>query len=176
MMSKLSQLILPVKNATTGEIENIQFDLPTCYIPIGVCTSAGSTQHKTVTIDGDFELVKGVRIAVKFSKSNTFIESSSNRITLNVNNTGNIQVYYGSGTARTWADTAAFGTANCYNYYIYDGTYWVYDGHNKDDNTTYSNATTSKAGLLSTADKTKLDSLTAVPSGEYHLTFGKATT
>lgn len=42
-------------------------------------------------------------------------------------------------------------------------------------NTTYSAATQSAQGLMSAADKQKLDSLTKVPSGRYHLTFGKST-
>ncbi len=174
-MSKLSQLILPVKDPTTGEIEYIQFDLPTCYIPIGVCTSAASTQNKTVTIDGDFELVKGVRIAVKFSNTNTYKAAADNKITLNVNNTGAKYIYYNNTASPTGTNTKAYGYANRYNYYIYDGTYWVWDGCGSDDNTTYSDATTSAHGLLSVSDKKKLDSLTAVPSGEYHLTFGKST-
>ena len=42
-------------------------------------------------------------------------------------------------------------------------------------NTTYSAATQSAQGLMSAADKKKLDTLSSVPSGQYHLTFGKST-
>lgn len=43
----------------------------------------------------------------------------------------------------------------------------------KDANTTYSDATQSTHGLLSANDKQKLDTLSPVPNGQYHLTFGK---
>ena len=49
-------------------------------------------------------------------------------------------------------------------------------GWRNDANTTYSDATQSSHGLMSVADKQKLDTLSSVPTGEYHLTFGKATT
>jgi hypothetical protein len=41
---------------------------------------------------------------------------------------------------------------------------------------TSSVATQSANGLLSSTDKKKLDTLSSVPSGQYHLTFGKSTT
>lgn len=42
-----------------------------------------------------------------------------------------------------------------------------------DANTTYSDATQSTHGLMSVNDKRKLDTLSSVPDGQYHLTFGK---
>lgn len=134
-MSNLSQFALPVKDPSTGEISNQTFNLPNGGTWVGTCASAANEQHKVVTVDEGFVLEKGVRIAVKFSKSNTFVESSSARITFNVNNTGAKQVYYGSGTKINWVNSDVFGAANQYGYYIYDGTYWVWDGHNKDNNT-----------------------------------------
>lgn len=134
-MSNLSQFALPVKDPSTGEISNQTFNLPNGGTWVGTCASAANEQHKVVTVDEGFVLEKGVRIAVKFSKSNTFVESSSARITFNVNNTGAKQVYYGSGTQINWVNSDVFGAANQYGYYIYDGTYWVWDGHNKDNNT-----------------------------------------
>ena len=41
--------------------------------------------------------------------------------------------------------------------FVYTGGYWVVQG--ADDNTTYSNATTSDAGLMSATDKGKVDKL-----------------
>lgn len=160
-MSNLSQFTLPVKDPSTGKISNQTFNLPNGGTWVGTCASAANEQHKAVTVDEGFVLKKGVRIAVKFSVSNTFAESSANRVTLNVNNTGAKQIYYGSGSARTWADSEAFGTANQYGYYIYDGTYWVWDGHNKDNNTTYSNMSVSelKTGTATTQRTVRADYL-----------------
>lgn len=107
---------------------------------VGTCDSEGNVQYKVVTVDSNFQLVKGARIAVKFSKSNTFNATSSAHVTLNVNNTRNVPIYFNQGFP-TGTNTKAFGCANRYNYYIYDGTYWIWDGCGIDDNTTYSSIT-----------------------------------
>lgn len=39
----------------------------------------------------------------------------------------------------------------------------------------YQDATQSTHGLISSSDKKKLDTLSSVPAGQYHLTFGKST-
>lgn len=39
----------------------------------------------------------------------------------------------------------------------------------------YQDATQSTHGLMSSSDKNKLDTLSSVPAGQYHLTFGKST-
>ena len=49
-------------------------------------------------------------------------------------------------------------------------------GWRNDENTQYSDATSSTHGLLSVSDKQKLDTLSSVPNGQYHLTFGKTST
>lgn len=46
-------------------------------------------------------------------------------------------------------------------------------GWRNDANTTYSDATPSTHGLMSVSDKKKLDTLSSVPTGQYHLTFGE---
>lgn len=40
----------------------------------------------------------------------------------------------------------------------------------------YQDATQSAHGLMSSTDKQKLDTLSSVPAGQYHLTFGKTST
>ena len=108
---------------------------------IGTCTTAANEQHKVATVDNAFTLLAGVRIGIKFSYNNTFSSQTSTPITLNVNNTGDKNIYYNnnhSGAGNTGTNTKAYGVANRYNYYVYDGTYWVWDGCGTDDNSTYS--------------------------------------
>ena len=126
-MSNLSQLTLPVKNTSTGEINDQTFNLPIGDTWVGTCESAASEQHKVVTVDNGFVLKKGVSIAVKFSNSNTFSATSSEHITLNVNGTGAKEIYYSTSNANTGTNTAVYGNKNRYLYYTYDGTYWVWN-------------------------------------------------
>lgn len=158
-MSNLSQFALPVKDPSTGEISNQTFNLPNGGTWVGTCASAANEQHKVVTVDEGFVLEKGVRIAVKFSKSNTFVETSSKRITLNVNNTGNKQIYYGNGSARTWGDAFAYGAKDYNLFFVYDGTYWLWDSHGMD--TAYSNMSVSelKTGTDTNARTVRADYL-----------------
>lgn len=106
---------------------------------VGTCTTAADQQNKVATVDSDFRLKKGVRIAIKFSNTNTFSSSTNNPVTLNVNGTGAKNIYYGtthSGAGNTGAYTRIYGVANRYIYYVYDGNYWVWDGCTVDDNST----------------------------------------
>lgn len=105
---------------------------------VGVCESAKNEQNKEATVDNGFKLEKGVRVAIKYSQSNTFNATASNPITLNVNNTGAKNIYYNNSATPTGANTTAFGYANRYVYYIYDGNYWVFDGTSYDNGTNYS--------------------------------------
>ena len=109
-------------------------------IRIGTCDTAAGTKDKVVTC-ANFTLYIGAIIAVKFTYSNTFSADTTNGyITLNVNNTGAKNIYYGNTATPTGTNTIAFGSANYYNFYIYDGTYWVWINRSTDANTTYSNA------------------------------------
>ena len=108
---------------------------------IGTCTTAAGEQHKIATVDDDFSLKKGVRVAIKFTNTNTFSSQTSTPITLNVNSTGDKNIYYGTNsgaTGNTGTATYIYGEAGRYHYYIYDGTNWVFDGRSQDNNTTYS--------------------------------------
>lgn len=108
-----------------------------CYV--GTCTTAADQQKKIAYVDGYFVLRKGVRVAIKFTNTNTFSSQTSTPITLNVNNTGDKNIYAASthsGAGNTGTNTTAYGQANYYVYYVYDGTYWVWDGRSWDNNST----------------------------------------
>ena len=97
---------------------------------VGTCTTNADQQIKVVTVDSDFALIKGVRIAVKFTNTNTFSSSTSSPIQLNVNSTGAKNIWYNtthSGAGNTGTYTSIYGVANRYITYYYDGTYWVWD-------------------------------------------------
>lgn len=163
---------------------------PTIYkkgVYYGTCTSQAANQTKAVTIAAaqGFTLEAGATIYVKFDANNTYSATAAVPVKLNVNNTGAKNVYYGGSSAPTGANTTAFGRANYINQYIYDGTYWVWQGSSTDNNTTYSamsvselttgTATTArsvradylKSGINSLID-TKMDTLaTVAKSGNY---------
>ncbi|MDE7281030.1 MAG: hypothetical protein K2N36_04760 [Ruminiclostridium sp.] len=116
----------------------------------GTCSTAAATAAKAVALTG-FTLVTGAAVIVKFTVTNTAASP-----TLNVNSTGAKAIRY-----KNAAITAGYLVANKTYLFAYDGTYWQLVG-DVDTNTTYSAATTSAAGLMSAADKTKLDNSTIV--------------
>ena len=119
---------------------------------IAACDTPAA-QEKTVNTGSDFALETGVQIAVKFNANNTYSATEAAPVKLNVNGTGAYPVYYANTGARTGTDTTAFGRANYYNYYVFDGTYWVWRGSSVDNNTTYTNmsAAEAKTGTATTA-------------------------
>ena len=119
---------LSIKNES-GDVVTFE----TKQLHYGTCDTAGATNKKIVTVDGPFVLRKGVMIAVKFTNSNT---SASTNVTLNVNNTGDNGIYYGS-SVYTSTGASVCGAANRVNTYVFDGTYWVWVSHGVDDNSTY---------------------------------------
>ncbi len=110
---------------------------------VGTCTSAANSQTKAVTVSNDqnFELKTGVQIAVKFSASNTYSATASAPCKLNVNSTGAHNIWWTNTGTPTGTNTTAFGIANYYHYYTFDGTYWVWTGYSNHSNTTYSGMT-----------------------------------
>lgn len=121
--------------ATIVEVENLQKG--NCYV--GTCTTAANERTKVVTVDDNFVLRKGVRVAVKFTNSNTYENVTANPITLNVNGTGAKNIWAWSthsGAGNTGTQQSYYGYANRYIYYVYDGTYWVWDGASGDNNST----------------------------------------
>ena len=123
-----------------------------------VCSTAAGTQTKTCDCAG-FALVTGAEITVKFSATNT-----QNGPTLNVNGTGAKAIYY-----RGAAIPAAYLAANRTYTFRYNGSQYEFVG-DIDTNTTYSAATRSAAGLMSAADKKKLDGISAGANAYSHPT------
>lgn len=99
--------------------------------PYGVCSSSATYTTKTVTV-GNFSLVEGVRVIVKFTNAN-----SASSPKLNVNETGAIPIMR-YGTTAAGSNTATNGwEAGAVLAFTYDGTNWVQDYWY---NTTYTNA------------------------------------
>ena len=128
----------------------------------GVCSTAAGTAAKTVSIPG-LIVQPGVTIHVKFTNTN-----SASNPTLAVNSTpAKSIVLYGTTAIGTTAETTGWN-AGAVVALTYDGTYWIRDqGYNT--NTTYSNATTSSAGLMSAADKTAVNALKNLSTLEYEV-------
>jgi hypothetical protein len=105
----------------------------------GTCTGEEANQIKAVTVSNEqnFKLKAGSILAVKFDANNTYSATTENPVKLNVNNTGAKQIYGGNTATPTGTNTTYFGRQNYYNYYVYDGTYWVWAGSSADNNTTY---------------------------------------
>ena len=131
-------------------IDGVSFNGTAAITHFGSCSTAASTAAKTVTCTG-FSLITGAEITVKFTVTNTAANP-----TLNVNNTGAKPIYY-----RGAAISAGYLAQNRTYRFSYDGTSYNLVGDiNTDTNTTYPAATTSVPGLMSAADKSKLDGIT----------------
>lgn len=114
------------------------------------CSTVAATAAKTADLSG-FKLGTGAWVAVKFTVTNTAANP-----TLNINGTGAKAIRY-----RNAAVSAGVLAANHIYLMVYDGTYWQIVG-DLDTNATYSAATQSTSGLMSAADKKKLDNSTIV--------------
>lgn len=129
----------------------------------GTCTTAADAQAKEATIASsqNFTLKIGAVVCIKFTNSNTFTATDSAVPTLNVNSTGAKTIYYAGSAANTGTNTTAYGRANYINQYIYDGTYWVWQGSSADNNTTYSAMSTSEltTGTATTSRVVRADYL-----------------
>lgn len=137
------------QKATTEAINGLQSDIDVKSEDFyGECNISPSTVAKTVTtLNGGFVLKKGAKISVKFLQGHT-----ASTMTLNVDGTGAKNVYRNGSSPKS-------DMVKAYNVYdfVYDGTYWRIVG--VDTDTTYSLATTSSQGLMSSADKIKVDSI-----------------
>lgn len=141
-----------------------------CYV--GTCATAGGTKDKVAYVDGYFVLRKGVRVAIKFSNSNTYSSATANPITLNVNGTGAKNIWYWqnhSGAGNTGTNTTIYGYANRYINYYYDGTYWVWDGMSGEAN---DNQRKSFYGTCSTAGDQQVKVVTLADTSGWELRAG----
>lgn len=91
---------------------------------IGTCDTAAGTAAKAVTVSSDqnFVLEKGTTINVKFANTNT-----ATNVTISVNNGTAYPIWYKSGV-QTSATSGITGSANQNIFYVFDGTYWVWQG------------------------------------------------
>ena len=109
----------------------------------GTCDTAGNVKDKVATLVNatNWVLEVGTIVGVRFTYTNTYTPSSGNNVTLNVNNTGAKNIRYSDGIVTSSTIDAknptAFGEAGQTIYYMYDGTYWVWVSHSKDNDTLY---------------------------------------
>lgn len=115
------------------------------------CSNARTDINKVVTLE-DFELKTGAHIFVKFTDTGTTDPDSGN-FTLNVNNTGDIPIYYsGPNYAEVPYTSAYFFSNNRCEEFLYDGERWLWVnyGYNSDTKNTAgaSNKTDTKMFLV----------------------------
>ena len=120
----------------------------------GTCSTAAATAAKTVSVtSGTFSLEAGARITVKFANANT-----AGTPTLNVNSKGAKNIFHKGAQITTGSNKSLLAGAVDF---IYDGTQWHLIGNYIDTNITYSVATTSANGLMSSGDKTIVNKLSS---------------
>ena len=124
----------------------------------GTCTTAEATKEKTAGLNS-YSLSTGGSVSIKFTYN---VPASS---TLNINGKGAKNIFY-----RGAAITAGIIKAGDIATFVYDGTQYQLISRDRDDNTTYNNATTSTAGLMSATDKSKLDGIATNANNYTHPT------
>ena len=124
-MAQLKNLIVTGDSRIIGNSYN-----NTPKIAYGTCATAAATKDKVVVVeDPTWNLQVGNIIGVKFTYTNSYSSATANPITLNVNESGAKNIWYNtthSGAGNTGTNTNIYGIANKINYYMYDGTYWVW--------------------------------------------------
>lgn len=142
---KIAHSYIPYRNNKTG---------------YAICTTGRATVAKVAEL-ADFVLTVGTTVAVKFTDTDGTANPTSGNLTLNINGTGAKTIAYfrhGAKAALTYAQGNLFYN-NLVHIFTYDGTYWLCMDWNEDNNTTYSDATTSDHGLMSVEDKIKVDAM-----------------
>ena len=109
----------------------------------GVCSTAASTQAKTVTIDGITSLSTGLEIRVKMTNAQTY----NGTPTLNVNSLGAKNIMQHGSVAAVRYQWQAGEVVSL----TYDGTYWVLE-NNSLATTTYFGLTRLSSATNSTAE------------------------
>jgi hypothetical protein len=131
-------------------IDGVNFDGSSAITHFGTCSTAAGTAAKVVALAG-FSLVAGAEITITFTVTNTAANP-----TLNVNGSGAKPIYY-----RNAVISAGYLAANRTYKFVYDGTQYELIG-DINVNTTYSVATESANGLMSSTDKTNLNNLVSL--------------
>lgn len=130
--------------------------------PYATCATGRATADKVAAL-ANFTLSVGATIVVMFTDTAGTANPTSGNLRLNVNNTGARPIAYcrwGNRYFMTYTNGSSFYN-NAVHIFTYDGTYWICMDWNADNNTTYSVATTSANGLMSSSDKSKLDGIAA---------------
>ena len=150
-------------SSTDNNTEYSNATLGQCY---GTCTTPTNTSTKSV-VAADYSLTVGGFIAVKFTNA---VGADAS---MNINNKGTRPIYY-KATAITDGVILSGDTA----YFLFDGTNYNLLGTDRGASV----ATTTMAGLMSAADKTKLNgieeghpsynSTTGTPSADQSPSFG----
>ena len=130
------------KWANARNINGLSIDGQNNRVNYAVCSTAAATVAKVCDCAG-FALITGSEITVKFSVTNTATDP-----TLNVNSTGAKPIYYKGS-----AITPGLLAENRSYTFRYNGTQYELIGE------ALLNASGSAAGLMSAADKTKLDGI-----------------
>ena len=141
--------------AVSRSIDGIKFDGSIDIAHYGTCGTAAGTAAKVVDCNG-FTLTTGAWIAVRFTVTNT---AATNSLTLNVGGTGAKGIKYRNADLPLPSDLAANRTY----LFVYDGIYYQWVGDRDTDtnvDTTYDPVQPNgSAGLMSGADKAKLDNI-----------------
>lgn len=144
------RVLSATKLTTARSIDGVSFDGSSAIYHYAVCSTAGSTATKVVT-KNDFSLAMGASITIRFSNTNTTSEP-----TLNINNTGAKPIFFGNRQAEPY-DLVA-GEEYKFTYNAQYSRYQV-EGAVR-------NATSTIQGLMSAADKAKLDGY-IMPTGSF---------
>ena len=148
---------------TKRTIDGVSFDGSANITHFGTCSTAAATAAKVVSVP-NFVLATGAEVTVRFTVTNTAASP-----TLNVNNTEAKAIVY-----RNAAISAGYLAANRVYKFVYDGTNYELIG-DIDTNTTYSAASTSKAGIVQLNDTTSSTSTTqAATAHAVKLAYDKA--
>ena len=137
--------------ASDVSLEGIDFNGANNVSHYCVCSTAAATAAKVSNDITGFNLMVGARVTVKFTTTNTAANP-----TLNIDGSGAKAIYY-----RGAAIPAGYLAANRTYEFVYNGTVYELVG-DIDTNMTYSAATTSSAGLMSAADKVKVDAMPTI--------------
>ena len=139
------------KLTSAAAIDGVNFDGSAAIVHYGTCSTTASTATKEVSCTG-FTLTTGSWIAIKFSVTNSAAVAN---LKLSVNGTTAKSIKYRGGNL----PSAGTLTAGRIYLFVYDGTNYELIG-DLDTNTTYSDATATVHGLMSAADKARLDNMT----------------
>lgn len=139
--------------ATINQIKvgDTVYDIAASGYGYGVCSTAAEDTAKTVTIN-DYNLKSGI-VVIKF------INSAPANSTLNINNKAILAINYrGSRIVDGIIHAGDIVTL------VFNGSQYDIIAIDRDNDTVYNEATTTKEGLMSAADKVTLDSLHGVDS------------